>query len=304
MATPPHRPIDSATIENALRNPLLVGFAAAFLLVVGTLGVVWVMLGTSPEPEEPEQQNVGLGNRVFTPEDIEAQNRRLLAYQQEGITDERLAELRTERIRLLYYAHEHDISISDEEWNERVVARADQRLTFGAGWSDEEWRDVLWWQLLREKLQDASSGDRFGEAMSIRWDVYTEALTPAVVAAKMPVGRAYIENAREQLQDGEIERLYDFYRDHANPQRFNLTDGNAYQLQYNGWDPTTQEYAYFDPMTSNEAVLSAAAASFPLISSVQCTEGGCNLYHIVEGDEQLIADEEAISGIRFSPILF
>lgn len=152
------------------------------------------------------------------------------------------------------------------------------------GWNEDDWREVLRWTILNEKIVLFINPQRTGEVLSIRWDNFTPNLTQEVADTNAPVVKDYLNGIKSDLEGKKIENMYGTYKSFNNGTDSSFRGINIkLEAQYSGWDDNAKKFKEFvlKPDAANYNVLLTTQPG--QVSEIICTLGGCNLYHVVSG---------------------
>ena len=233
---------------------------------------------------------------IFTPStnQLDEQNRRLEGFKRADISATEEKNLVEKRKKILDYATKNNISVSESEIEirkQKLIKESGQdkiNATLNAyGWSQEDWTEVVRWQLLREKILYFVQPARYGEVISIRWDIFTPTLNEQVAEERRPIAMQYLNLLKTRLQNKEIQKLYDVYStfDISREPTFSGFENN-YGMQYSGWDDTKKVFREFIVSPDTPTYNFIYSQKIPSVSEVNCSLGGCQLYNIVSGTNE------------------
>lgn len=300
---PPQVPLNQPQEETKSKfanKKILIGLVLAILIM--SIAIVFVL------------------NRPSEDEDLGRQNERLVQINPD-VDKQDFSELNSKREKVLDYAASKGISASDEEISNRkaeIIKQNGQEAVNNdlriKGWNDEDWTEVLRWQLLREKILMQLQAYRIGEILMIRWDSTIQNINESIASERRPAAEQYLESVKTDLESGNISNLKEAQSSlDTTTNSFFTNSPYHYEVQYSGIgsfnsitssDPNINGFYQFD---INENVANAQELSnlnIPSISDVVCNLRSCHIYNIVGGsDGATNANEQEILDILQSELL-
>jgi len=195
------------------------------------------------------------------------------------------------RKKILEYAKKNNITVSDDEISTRkkqLVSEsggdAIKTTLKNYGWSENDWTEVVRWQIMRSKIIEKIKPVRYGEVLSVRWDVYSSVLNEQVASEKKVVVIEYLEQVKQKLLSRTIKDLYTVFNsfDINTEPKFKGME-KKYGIQYDGFNEKTNQYKAFILSKDNVNYSFIMSTVPPTITDVKCTLGGCSIYNITSG---------------------
>ncbi len=259
---------------------VIIGLVIIGLLLILSLVLLFII----------SQKNTKKEDNISSDELIE-QNVRLSKFygrEQTVVDDPKIIDA---RFQILEYAKKNNISVTDEEVenrkNELIEASGQDAISKtleSYGWTDDDWTEVIKGKLLHEKIIANIKPSRSGEVLSVRWDVYSPELNQEIANQRKVPATEFLNKIKAGVEDGSIKDLYTIHQnfDIATEPIFEGLENN-YALQYSGWDDASKTYKEFLATPGNVSYETIMATSPPEVTEVVCTLGGCQIYNITSG---------------------
>lgn len=240
--------------------------------------------------------------------DLSRENERLIRLNPD-LSEGEIDELEAKRSKVQSYAENNNITVSQDEIEQekrRIIdlngeESVNQDLT-SKRWSQNDWTEIIRWQILRSKILSSLEAYRIGELYMIRWDGTVQNIDEAIALERRPAAEDYLESVREELEAKNISNLKEAQSTlNLETNTFFENSTYEYQVQYLGIDsigsissndPKINGFYKFD---INENVANAQILSglnVPAVSEVICDLRSCSLYNIVDGSDGARTDEE------------
>lgn len=285
---------DVSVVSRSNRNFLLI--PVFFIGVIIIFILVFLKFGVFSGDKVVTQ----VGDKQITESDLTEQEERLLGYYKGSLSQEQIKKISDGRKAVALYASQNGISVSDAD----VQAKKDELFkAIGRdmvmkdiavyGWDEEGWVEVLWWQILREKILASFDAYRVGEYISARWDSYSPVLDEANANIKSPAAKKYLESIRAKVVTGEV-KLSDVYKNFDVKVEPGFASDQKYYLQYRGVNAEGEYFKFkITPQAAGAQVLSKL--KFKEVSEVSCDLAACYFYNIVSGSDGVTENESVKS---------
>ena len=286
---------------------VMVGLILVTLIIISTVMIV------KNKSEKAKNDDSASKDQVAKEEsELIEQNKRLAGFygrEQTPVDDPKIIESRK---KILEYAKSNSITVTDEEISERkkeLISNSSQndidQTLQKYGWSDADWTEVVRWQILREKILLKIKPNRFGEVLSVRWDVYSPTLNQQVADERKVAASQYLNEVTLKLKSGAVKDLYtisESFDISAEPVFKGLED--KYALQYSGWDEEKKSYKEFllTPDNANYSMVMSTVP--PTVTEINCTLGGCQIYNITSGTNGDESESEILKSLTDGSIPF
>ncbi len=246
-----------------------------------------------------------VGSTEFRQSDVQRHDKALVGYYKNtgSITEAQIKEIAAGREKVVKFANENGITVSDSEvqsLKDTLIKETGREKVMADiavyNWTEKDWAEVLWWQILREKILDKFQAYREGEWISLRWDAFSPELNEANAAVKTPAAKKYMEDLHTRFLNKAItlKQVYETFDVSKEP---GFAEDRKYLMQYSGLDERGV-YTKFKitPLAANSQILTNL--KFPGVSEVTCTIAACSFYNIVAGSNGHSTDIDVQNFLR------